>query len=99
MAPEVLEGNYNQSCDLWSVGIVLYILLSGKPPFTGADDLEISNNVRFTEVMLHTAEWRKKSRDCIDFIRRLMLKDITKRSTAEEALEHQWLERMRKQRI
>jgi calcium-dependent protein kinase len=99
VAPEVLEGRYNERCDIWSVGVVLYILLSGKPPFTGADDLEISNNVRFTEVMLHTAEWRKKSRDCIDFIRRLMLKDITKRSTAEEALEHPWLERMRKQRI
>ena len=49
--------------------------------------------------MLHTAEWRKKSRECIDFIRRLLLRDHKKRTTAEKALEHPWLEKMRKQRI
>lgn len=75
IAPEVLEGSYSEKCDIWSVGIVLYILLSGKPPFTGANDAEIADNVRFADIMLHTAEWKKKSRDCIDFIRRLLLRD------------------------
>ena len=99
VAPEVLEGNYTEKCDIWSVGIILYILMSGKPPFIGADDLEISNNVRFTDVVLHSADWRKKSRDCIDFIRRLLLRDPRKRASAEEALAHPWLERMRLQRV
>jgi serine/threonine protein kinase len=55
--------------------------------------------VRFSDIILHSSDWRKKSRDCIDFIRRLLIKDFNKRTSAEDALKHPWLERMRKQRI
>jgi calcium-dependent protein kinase len=99
VAPEVLEGNYNEKCDIWSCGVMLYMMLSGRPPFTGASDKEITDNVRFSDVILHSADWRKKSRDCIDFIRRLLIRDPNKRTSAADALDHPWLERMRKQRI
>lgn len=99
MAPEVLDGNYTEKCDIWSCGIMLYMMLSGRPPFTGTNDKEITDNVRFADIILHSSDWRKKSRDCIDFIRRLLIRDPNKRSSAEDALSHPWLERMRKQRI
>lgn len=45
IAPEVLNNKYNEKCDVWSIGVMLFILLSGKPPFDGACDNEITDKV------------------------------------------------------
>jgi calcium-dependent protein kinase len=46
IAPEVLNGNYDERCDIWSIGVILYILLSGIPPFPGSTDDDIMKKVR-----------------------------------------------------
>ena len=46
IAPEILAGEYNEKCDIWSLGVLLFILLSGKPPFDGNTDDEILENVQ-----------------------------------------------------
>ena len=46
MAPEVLEGNYDEKCDVWSIGVIMYTMLAGVPPFDGENELQIVNNVK-----------------------------------------------------
>lgn len=46
VSPEVLEGNYDKRCDLWAVGVIAYILLSGIPPFNGRNEVEVFNKIR-----------------------------------------------------
>lgn len=53
IAPEVLTGKYDEKCDIWSIGVILYILLSGRPPFGGNTDSEIIAKVRKGKYDLH----------------------------------------------
>jgi calcium-dependent protein kinase len=57
VSPEVLEGNYNEKCDIWSVGVILYMLLSGNPPFNGKLDVEILNNVKLGQYQIGGGVW------------------------------------------
>jgi calcium-dependent protein kinase len=62
--------------------VIMYILLSGKPPFEGKDDKEILKKVKKGEIYVNTIEWRKRSKECIDLIKKMMNKDPEKRISA-----------------
>ena len=53
IAPEVLLGDYDEKCDIWSIGVIMYMLLYGKPPFTGDNEVEIIQNVINGTYKLH----------------------------------------------
>ncbi len=46
LAPEIIDGSYDEKCDIWSLGVILYILVTAVPPFDGDDDKEIINSVK-----------------------------------------------------
>eukprot|EP01055_Gregarina_sp_Pseudo9_P005698 Gregarina_sp_Pseudo_9__5697@NODE_815_length_2174_cov_11_253396_g766_i0_p1_GENE_NODE_815_length_2174_cov_11_253396_g766_i0NODE_815_length_2174_cov_11_253396_g766_i0_p1_ORF_typecomplete_len604_score87_23Pkinase/PF00069_25/2e78Pkinase_Tyr/PF07714_17/1_1e43EFhand_7/PF13499_6/8_7e12EFhand_7/PF13499_6/1_7e16EFhand_8/PF13833_6/6_6e06EFhand_8/PF13833_6/1_7e05EFhand_8/PF13833_6/1_3e08EFhand_11/PF08976_11/2_8e05EFhand_11/PF08976_11/5_7e11EFhand_1/PF00036_32/4_2e03EFhand_1/PF00036_32/9_2e05EFhand_1/PF00036 len=92
VAPEVLYGNYNKLCDLWSAGVILYILLSGYPPFHGKDNREILEKVKTGNYNFDTRAWRRVSDYAKDLVRRLLTYDPRRRLTAQEALQHPWIQ-------
>eukprot|EP00501_MAST-03F_sp_TOSAG23-6_P001301 GSMAST32.ASY1.ANO1.1349.1 assembled CDS len=91
IAPEVLDHEYTSACDLWSIGVITYMLLSGNPPFPGETDSEIISNVRIGEYTMFSPVWGKVSDDGKDFINKLLVKDPSKRLTARQALNHKWI--------
>ena len=91
MAPEVLkEEEYNEKCDIWSCGVIMYILLSQRPPFGGRNEDEIKRNVENGIYDLISPPFNNFSRSCIDLIKKLLTIDPQERISAEEALNHQW---------
>ena len=61
VAPEVIEGTYSQKCDVWSVGIILYILLSSRPPFNGSTFKEIVEQIKVGQFDFDDPQWAEIS--------------------------------------
>ena len=91
MSNECLECNYSAPTDIWSIGIITYILLCGYAPFSGDDDYEIFQAISVGNLYFPPSEWMSKSPLCIDFIKCLLRRDPMKRYTAQEALMHPWI--------
>jgi calcium-dependent protein kinase len=90
VSPEVLSGDYDEKCDIWSSGVILYILLTGDPPFNGANDNEIYRRIQAKKFSFPSPQWDKISADVKDLIRH-MLCDPKDRYTAEQVLNHTWV--------
>lgn len=92
IAPEVLAANYTEKCDIWSIGVITFMLLSGKAPFFGKDDAAIFNMVRKGKFEYTSANWKMVSGDAKEFINALLTLDPKKRPSAQEALGHKWMD-------
>ena len=90
IAPEVIKEKYNFKCDLWSCGIIMFILLTQKIPFCGEEDDEILRNILTQKY--DTKRLEKFSDNTKDLVSKLLEKDINKRINAEQALEHKYFE-------
>ena len=91
IAPEVIKENYNEKCDVWSCGIILYILLCGYPPFNGQSNVDIFQHIKHSEPVFEGEEWADITREAIDLIKNMLNKNPAERLTAEQCLEHKWL--------
>ncbi len=90
VAPEVLEGNYDEKCDIWSIGIISYCLLSGKPPFYSDNREELFRKIKKENVSFAKKVWENISIEAIEFIRMLLNKQSKKRPNAKTILEAKW---------
>ena len=86
-----MNNNYDEKCDLWSVGVILYILLCGYPPFNGINDEEIIKKVKRGKFSTDEEEWADISADAIDLVRKLLDYNPDNRLSAKEALQHKWI--------
>lgn len=91
IAPEVLTGNYTEKCDLWSIGVMLYIMLCGSPPFNGSDE-QIIEKVKRGVWEFRGQIWSSVSPEAKDLVKKLMMKDHEARLTAVDALAHPWIQ-------
>ena len=90
IAPEVLNQKYGKECDLWSVGVILYMFIVGHAPFDGCDDEEITGNIQKGIYKKDDKRWKKASKEVKDLIQRLLIYNPQKRLTALQALRHPW---------
>jgi len=91
VAPQVIAGKYDHLCDMWSAGVIMYVMLCGYPPFFGDTDAEILAKVRTGKYTFSSKDWKGISEDAKDLIRCLLKLDPAERYSAKKALGHAWI--------
>lgn len=91
IAPEVWKKHYNKECDVWSCGVIMYIILSGTPPFNAPDDKQMKEKILTGKYSTTGGVWEAISDTAKDLIDKLLTYDPEARITAEAALQHPWI--------
>ena len=90
IAPEVILKKYGKECDMWSLGVILYMFIVGHAPFDGKSNREIMEKIKTGIFLKSEKRWKKASREVRDLINKLLIVEPEKRLTAFEALKHPW---------
>ena len=93
MAPEVFRGIYNEKCDMWSCGVVLYVMLSAVLPFPSPNDEVAEKAICQGKYSFPKEYFGSVSKECKDLITKLLVKNPNSRLSAKEALQHPWLKK------
>jgi len=93
VAPEVLGKSYTSQCDLWSLGVIVFILLVGYMPFSGSSERQQVSAIRSGKYNMRKDRWSRVSAAGFDFVQKLLVVDPEVRLNAEQALEHPWVQK------
>ena len=96
IAPEVLRGEYNEKCDIWACGVILYILLCGYAPFDGETDEEIHSKVLEGKFEFPEEDWKNVTDEAKNLIKKMLTMDIDKRISALETMKDLWFQKFEK---
>jgi serine/threonine protein kinase len=89
-SPEVLKNNYDQKCDIWSCGVIMYRLLCGRFPFNGRSEEEITKKILFSKLNFNNKYFQNISENAKDLIRKCLIRDKDQRISVKEALKHEF---------
>ena len=93
IAPEVLQEIYDEKCDIWSCGVILYIFLCGYPPFNGDNDTEIMKAVKKGIYDFPSEEWSNVSKEGKELVSNMLKYDPKSRFSAKDCLAHSWFKK------
>lgn len=99
MAPEVLDGKYDSKVDTWSLGVLLYVFMSGYLPFQGENRNDVFSKIQNGKFHFNHQEFKDCSPEVIDLIKNLLVVNPGKRLSAGEALKHPWFKSTTEEKI
>lgn len=92
LAPEMLSGNYGKECDVWSLGVVMYVFLSGRQPFAGECVGQVFERIKDADFDFESQKWAGISSEAKDLVRLMLTSNPQRRITAKAALRHPWFQ-------
>ncbi len=87
----MFNGSYSKECDMWSVGVMTFMLLSRTSPFNGRNELELKNKIQTNDYEFKERYWSGISESAISFIQATLNPIVSKRLTPKAALSHPWM--------